>query len=622
MTMATIRAATEERVFNASKWLGLNQTGNGDTKLKSGEAAFMKNFKVTLDGNLKKRPGMKTLYQVAGEVVSSWHGFVEGKEWTFLSTADKIIYSDDLFDTAPTVFSIQSEGDHSVSQFFGFANKLYMLCMDNVYRVFQKTGESTWGISEVIGYIPVVVVNSPPAGGGTELQGVNKLSSKRRVFFSVDTPAANTVFTLPNANVDEIVSVKDRVTGNDLEFSATLVQLADGKLTIADTPTKGENTVEVTYDLGGESVGLEVSKMRFAEIYNGTTDNRVFLYGDGTNRAIYSGLTYEGEQTAAYFPDLNFVDIGDENTPITAMIRHYSRLICYKTNSAYSVQYGLVSTAEGLTIPAFYWNPVNRSIGNEAPGQVRLVDNNPLTLFQHSIYRWSNNGTYSSNLTVDERQAHRVSEKVWKTLNGFDLKTAYCYDDNEHKEWYCVNGNQALVFAYGLGDVWYYYENFPVNCMFTEDGELYGIRKNGNGASLLVHISDAYRNDCGEMIEARWESGNMAFRADYRRKYSAMMWIGLVPLWNSELLVTLRTDRKTDFSQKIVSYNASTFEHMNFAKFTFRTRRTPEMKRLKIKAKKFTYYKLVLTCENTDNPNSTAEVSSADIRVRYTGYVR
>ena len=43
------------------------------------------------------------------------------------------------------------------------------------------------------------------------------------------------------------------------------------------------------------------------------------------------------------------------------------------------------------------------------------------------------------------------------------------------------------------------------------------------------------------------------------------------------------------------------------------------MTRLKLKAKKFTYYKLILTNDDVD---TTATVTSADIRVRFTGYVR
>ena len=47
--------------------------------------------------------------------------------------------------------------------------------------------------------------------------------------------------------------------------------------------------------------------------------------------------------------------------------------------------------------------------------------------------------------------------------------------------------------------------------------------------------------------------------------------------------------------------------------------RKPQMKRLKIKAKKFVFYKLILS---SNNENAAATVTSADIRVRYTGYAK
>lgn len=310
---------------------------------------------------------------------------------------------------------------------------------------------------------------------------------------------------------------------------------------------------------------------------------------------------------------MNVLEIGDANTPITQLIRHYSRLIAYKTDSAYSVQHGQITLSDGREIAAFYWSPINRAIGNCAPGQVRLVDNNPLTLFNNSVYRWVNSGGYSSNLTVDERQAKRVSDRVWKTLCGMDLERAYCFDDNARKEWYCVCGENAAVYNYGL-NVWYVYESFPVRYMVEFDGRLFGAR-----GSKLVEIADEFRNDCGEPISARWASGNMAFGADYRRKYSAMLWVGISPVTGGELGVTIETDRKADFSKKIVSKNMATFTKANFGNWSFATSRRPEMERMKLKAKKFTYYKLIFT---NDSANTTATVTSADVRVRYTGYVR
>ena len=53
------------------------------------------------------------------------------------------------------------------------------------------------------------------------------------------------------------------------------------------------------------SLRTQVTSMRFAETYNGSTDTRVFLYGDGTNKIIYSGINGDtGLASADYFPDL------------------------------------------------------------------------------------------------------------------------------------------------------------------------------------------------------------------------------------------------------------------------------------------------------------------------------
>lgn len=597
--MAKIAATTEEKIFSIQKWLGLNQAGDGDTNLKMGEASEMVNFRVTNDGALKKRPGMKALHDFGGEINGAWHGYVGGAEYTVVSAGGKL-YTVDVAER--TVSEIGTAAD-AHTEFFGFSEKLYIL--DGTQYQVWAGGESS--AAPVAGYVPVVLTNTAPTGGGTELQAVNKLTPKRRVWFSPDGTATD--FVLPEKAIAAVTGVKNRVTGKPItEFTA---DTASGKVKFPSAPAAGTNTLEITYVSAG--YGAEAEKMRFAEIYNGATDNRVFLYGDGSNRALYSGLDYDGNPTAEYFPDLNVLDIGDANTPITQLIRHYSRLIAYKTDSAYSVQYGQITLSDGRETAAFYWSPINRAIGNCAPGQVRLVDNNPLTLFNNSVYRWINSGGYSSNLTVDERQAKRVSDRVWKTLRGMDLEHAYCFDDNARKEWYCVCGEIAAVYNYGL-NVWYVYENFPVRYMVEFDGRLFGAR-----GSKLVEIADEFRNDCGDSISARWASGNMAFGADYRRKYSAMLWVGISPVTGGELGVTIETDRKADFSKKIVSKNMATFTKANFANWSFATSRRPEMTRLKLKAKKFTYYKLIFT---NDSANTTATVTSADVRVRYTGYVR
>ena len=55
--MATIRSSSREKVFSCKAWLGLHESPDGDTKLKFGEAANMRNWRITRDRNLKVRPG-------------------------------------------------------------------------------------------------------------------------------------------------------------------------------------------------------------------------------------------------------------------------------------------------------------------------------------------------------------------------------------------------------------------------------------------------------------------------------------------------------------------------------------------------------------------------------------
>ena len=80
--------------------------------------------------------------------------------------------------------------------------------------------------------------------------------------------------------------------------------------------------------------------------------------------------------------------VDSANTPITAMIRHYDRLLIFKTDSAYSCSYSTLTLGDGSVSAAFYTSSLNRSIGNAAPGQAKLVDNNARTVYGRSVYEW------------------------------------------------------------------------------------------------------------------------------------------------------------------------------------------------------------------------------------------
>ena len=51
--MANISGSEAKTVLQIRSWLGLNESPDGDTGLKPGQAAEMRNFRVTREGHLR-----------------------------------------------------------------------------------------------------------------------------------------------------------------------------------------------------------------------------------------------------------------------------------------------------------------------------------------------------------------------------------------------------------------------------------------------------------------------------------------------------------------------------------------------------------------------------------------
>lgn len=604
--MAHIGASTSEKVFQIKAWSGLHQNPDGDTKLKLGEAADMVNFKITRDGNLQKRAGTKTILTLSEDgspVKGLWTGFVSEREVVLAACGGKL-YS--IWDEETAEFTATELGEIDCTNnvhIFGFSDIAYIL---NGVEYMQWDGTE---LKTVAGYRPLVSLSVPPAGGGETMEEVNRLCGTRRLWISPDGEA--TTFVLPEKNLKSLDYVKSFATGANLtpETDYTF-DLAAGTVSFTSVPAKSVNSYEIGWTVES-ALRSQVTAMRYSELYNSTQDSRVFIYGDGTNKCLYSGIDYDGQPRADYFPDLFEVAVGDSNTPITALIRHYSTLVCFKSHSTYSIRYGEIVKEDGAITAAFYVAPTNRSIGNSALGQAQLVLNSPRTLFNDDCYEWRNNSSYSSNLSTDERQAKRISDRIYATLHGFDASNCVCFDDNASQEYYIVYGTEALVHNYAA-DAWYYYTNIDAQCFISFKDELYW----GTTSGAIKHMNYDYRNDDGQAINAYWESGSMSFGADFLRKFAAVLWIGVKPESNSEVYVTVQTDRKSEYTEKVVTSKLASFFPATFNHWSFSTNRKPQMERLKIKAKKFVFYKLIFRTEAED---ATATILAADIRVRMTG---
>lgn len=615
--MARIAAKNDITVLKIDKFLGLNENPDGYTTLKPGEMSKMRNFRITKDKHLQIRPGTKTVLDLAGALSALagesaqedaqarlwgiWRGTVGDGEH-ILAAYGGHVWDVDL-DAASAVDLGTAAEDETT--FFAFGGKVYLL-NGHQYMSWDGGGGSTFQTVE--GYIPLVQTATTPAGAGTLVENVNRLTGKRRVAFSPDGAAA--AFQLPEKGIDAV----EAVTLNGEAVTGYTADLTAGTVTLSSIPASGTNTMEVTYRKGNGARG-DVEGMRYSELFNGSTDTRVFLYGDGTNRAIYSGIELDsGQPSAEYFPDLYELAVGEKNTPVTALIRHYSRMMAYKPNSTWVIQYGTIALEDGSTTAAFYVQPVNRQFGNETMGQVKLLENNPLTIDVGSVYQWKSTSSYTGYITGNENNAKRVSDRVAGTLAGFDLAQVRTFNIKCDHEYWFLQGGKALILNYA-NDSWYVYDNLPFHYLLEVENEKYGFGQDGK----VFHFSRSYRGDDGSAIDCYAATGAMDFGRDWQLKYSPMLFVAMQPESGARLSVTVETNRKSDYPQKTVAYNLAAFLHVDFNHFSFATNRKPQVKRVKMKVKKATFYRLIF---QSNSASATATVLETDVQLRYAGNVK
>lgn len=615
------------KLFTVDKFLGINKSGDGETELKMGEASNMENFTVTDAFNLTLRPGIRRVdfgqERGPAQILASWAGHVGEPEYFVL--CDFLNGTDRLFvytrkETGEHELHYQQEGalgltgpEDAKVKIFNFAGKLYV--MSAAKTVAYENGS----FREQTPYVPLVIIGAAPAGGGTTLENLNLLTSKRRMEFNAD--GESTEYHFP-AEARDVVSVKVDNVGLILS-EAGAYDPVKNVFTFSTAPEKGVGNVEFTYDTNpgvAEENRMRIVNCRLAEAYNGSTDTRLFVAGDGTNLCYYSGVTQAGDATAMYFPAMNEVAVDMSDSPVTGLVRHYSKLLVFKPDGTYTISYEPVTLVDGNTIAGFYLRSANREFGNDVLGQVQTVNNYPRTITKDGIYEWRITSSYYK----DERYAQRISDKADSILREADISRIVTCDDNYRKTYYVfLNDDKGtvLVNRYDLNrdGIWCVYRsNLCRNVQNAMMHEADMIFVTGTEAFCFDEsvTRDASEEPGGapQPIKAIWESGFMHFGADFKRKYSSIIYVSVKPQFNSSITVTAETDKRDDYMEKTIENNVFQWSNANFPDWTFATNDRPTINRVRLKVKKFVYYKLIFKVEKD---GATATILGFDQQVRF-----
>lgn len=613
-----------DKIFTVDRFLGLNESADGTTELKLGEASKIENFMITDEYNLKSRPG---IVRAISEHRYKWVQpfYLCGKPYLACIVKENES-SVDIFHGGEKVYTVNDRA--IVKNLFLWNGHITILFDNGVIstqcRISYLEVKEDGGLNAIFEepYTPLAITQASPSGGGTSIEPLNILTDLFRVVFTAD---GTQKYVLPKtaSAVSKIIVDGDP---NAIYMDESFFDKDTHTYTFSSNegyyPKKGAEVefVCITDDEDLHAARERFFSMRYHEYYNGATDTRIFFYGDGTNLCYYTGVPAHG--SGFYVPAGNELTVDFSDSPITGLVRHYSRLLAFKPDGVDAISYEPVTLADGSVIAGFYLRPVSREYGNEAIGQVELVNNYARTFSQGSIYEWR----ISSSSYRDERYSKCISQKVSKSIVNADLSKVVACDDDRTKTYYVFLNDEegtVLVNRYDL-EVWSIYRSalavgvthafvFDSKVLFLRDGELFTFDPESTFDAPVKNGGDI------QPIQCVWESGYMAFGADFKRKYSSNLWVSMLPEGNSRMEITVQTDRRDEYLEKVTGLPLLDFTCIDFSNFSFLRSMAPKIKRIKIKVKKFVYYKLIF---RVTQAGAKATVLGYDQQVRYSSNVK
>ncbi|MBO7733039.1 MAG: hypothetical protein J6S67_10810 [Methanobrevibacter sp.] len=584
--MSTIPTNTDVAPFVIKKFLGLNLTTTGDTQILDGESGNMNNFVITDDYKLRKCDGYKMVYDFESQVTGTYV-YNTGEEVYLLIVADGKLYkiSQSILDDdsqwdelTPTL--IGSVGDYDTT-FFSFDGKVYIL---NGHKYYSYDGTT---LSEVEGYTPLVYVNTPPAGGGTEYDQINLLSSKKHMTFNADGVADT--YQLAEKGIDSV----DKVIVNGTEVASTgySVNTTNGTVTFTTIPTSGMDNVDIYWGKNNNTRSF-IEGMTAGIVYGGDVDTKVFLYGNSSepNRIRYSG-TANGAPSVEYFPATYQVDVGPSNFAVTDCTRQYDRLLV-TTNKpeAYTIGIDLINV-NGYETPSVVTLPLNEVHGNIAFAQGQVINNDPVTIENGQLIRWK------STSIRDERNMEVISDKIRDDLITLNLKAVKTCDFQDKNQLWLALGNR--IYIYNYFNKTYSRLSLPIDTGLFQVVGRNMYMTNVDGA--LYKFDANYQKFDDEIINAHWEMNFSSFGMSYLRKTMRKLWVLMQPQTSSSAEIGYITNRNESAVKKTISYKLTLLDDVDFSDFTFKVSSNPQPFRLKLKAKKFTNLKVTIDNENTDD---------------------
>lgn len=507
---------------------------------------------------LVKRPGYKKIAQAQGKIYGLF---------ALPGEAGAVVHAGEtLYQMGETggLTELCTGMNAAFSFAFQMNGALYLLDGQTYRKVWKQDGSWTAQAVSESAFVPTTTIAAPPTGGGTSLEAVNLLTPKRINTFVGNGSA--TQFYLDAQDIDD-AEVTATVGGQAVTVSS--VNRSTGVVTLASAPANanGLANVAITFSKTVAGSAEKINKCRFAGLYGGKNDTRVFLAGnpDEPNCDWQSGLF-----DPAYFPDTGYTRIGSDAAAIVGYVRQYeSQLVIKEGGGQEATQYLRTFLLDDSGKAAYPLKQGAQGAGGLAFRSFAALGDTPLFLSADGVM-----GVFGTAVT-EQRSIRRQSNAVDARLTAEDDLQDACAVVWRDKYFLAVNGRcyvaDGRVYRADGSPEWYYWDNFPAVCFAVIGGRLWFGTADGRVLRLCERDEEDAFYDDGAAIDAWWCTPDLPLGDWGRGKTVREITPVLMPYTRSGVRVTYETDAGETLALER-NLDLFSFETLDFSRFTFRCR--------------------------------------------------
>lgn len=459
------------------------------------------NFRILPDGSLYKRSGYRKILQIDGNIRTMWSGSINDEFTGFLLVGSKVYQMDFDENTLTLVGSVDTSSGKAT--FIYYMNSMFLLDGSKLYHIGSE------GIRRAQGYAPLIGKDWPTTYVGDENEPINLVT--RRVRISYLAGSLPTVYLRTKYNVASV----DAFYLNGVLLDSTAYTYDDSTKTIYYDNIKENDRVIVYLTLAeGAFDDSGFNTCTSASVFGGIYNSRAFMWGGNDSSVMYCSREVSREDIAEsskiyaedaglYIPSGYEFKVGDGRYGITAVNRHYDRLLIFTKGDAWMADSSACGTEQHPVMT------INSSYGCASYGATAKCGNDPVTVGDGTIYRWT-----SDTDELNDCNAYSLSGQIDSLLDDAFYTSAVVWCDRRSDEllFSYPDSPDGTVWVYGMkAGKWYRYTGIGAEAFFDANGKCGFIRENGLYVFDTACMYDYDSDQTQKTISAVYESNHMGF---------------------------------------------------------------------------------------------------------------